>query len=85
LNVQVYPGMPDPNNGKIYHLQVGAYATREGSAFAAQTFRNAGFFAQENISGGVYLVTVVSIPASVVHLAVQKLATLGVKQIMLRE
>jgi hypothetical protein len=36
-------------------------------------------------SGGAYRVIVVNIPASVVHLAVQKLAALGFRQIWVRE
>jgi hypothetical protein len=85
LNIQVLPGMPDPNSGKLYFLQVGAYSTQEGAVLAAQVLRNAGFYVSEERSGGMYRVTVVNIPASVVHLAVQRLATLGVRQVWVRE
>jgi hypothetical protein len=84
-SVQVFPGLPDPNSGKIYHLQVGAFSTPEGAAATAQRIRNAGFYVGGEASGGTYRVIVVNIPASVVYLAVQKLASLGFGQIWVRE
>jgi len=85
LPVQVFPGLPDPNSGKIYHLQVGAFSTAEGAAMTAQIVKNAGFYVGGDVSGGAYRVLVVNIPASVVHLAVQRLAALGIQQIWVRE
>jgi hypothetical protein len=64
---------------------VGAFSTPEGAAAAAQILKNAGFYVGGEISGGAYRVIVVNIPAAVVHLAVQKLGTLGFRQIWVRE
>jgi hypothetical protein len=77
--------LPDPNNGKTYHLQIGAYSTPEGAAFAAQILKNAGFYVGGEVSNGAYRVIIVNIPAAVVHLAVQKLGSLGFRQVWVRE
>jgi cell division protein FtsN len=84
-SIEVLPGMPDPNSGKIHRLQVGAFSTPEGAATVAQQMRNAGFYVQEERNGGMYRVVVVNIPASVVHLAVERFAALGITQVWVRD
>ncbi|MCL1931801.1 MAG: hypothetical protein FWF55_08290 [Treponema sp.] len=66
-------------------MQIGAYTTQENASLNAQILRNAGFVVSEERSGGLFRVSVVNIPASVVHLAVQRLGALGVRQIWVKE
>ena len=83
--VQVFPGLPNPSNGRTYNLQVGSFATPDSAALAALQIKNAGFYVSGEFSGGAYRVVVVNIPSAVVYLAVQRLASLGFSQIWVRE
>jgi hypothetical protein len=84
-NVQVSPGLPNPNNGKIYQLQVGAFYSAEGAAKIAQIVRAAGFNVIQEMHGSLHRVVVANIPASMVHSVVLRLGNIGIKQVWIRE
>jgi cell division protein FtsN len=83
--VQVIPGLPDPNNGRIYKLQVGSFYSEAGAALAYQQLMMAGFSPAYEYSYNVYRVLAVGIPAANVAYSVQRLGSMGFRQIWVRE
>jgi cell division septation protein DedD len=85
IDVEVRPGLPNPNSNRIYHLQVGAY-TGDGALRVIQQLRAAGFEAfMEHIGNNIYRVAVIGIPAQYVYGAAQRLGAIGFRQILVRE
>jgi hypothetical protein len=84
-DVQVIPGFPDPNNGRIYKLQVGSFYSENGAALAYQQLVAAGFNAVWEYSYGSYRVLAVGIPAPSVYSSVYRLGSMGFRQIWVRE
>jgi cell division protein FtsN len=83
--VQVIPGLPDPNNGRIYRLQVGSFYSEAGAALAYQQLLMAGFSATYEYSYNSYRVLAIGIPASNVAYTIQRLGGMGFRQIWVRE
>ncbi|MCL2068075.1 MAG: SPOR domain-containing protein [Treponema sp.] len=83
--LQIIPGLPDRNNGRIYRLQVGAFSVPESAARAAALVRDAGFIANQEISGAFYRVLAVGIRSADVYAASQRLGAMGFRQIWVRE
>jgi hypothetical protein len=83
--VQVIPGFPDPNNGRVYRLQVGSFYSEPGAALAYQQLVSAGFTAAWEYSHNAYRVLVVGIPASSVYSTIYRLGAMGFRQIWVRE
>jgi hypothetical protein len=83
--VQVIPGFPDPNNGRIYKLQVGSFYSEPGAALAYQQLVSAGFNATWEFSHNSYRVLVVGIPAANVYSTIYRLGSMGFRQIWVRE
>jgi cell division septation protein DedD len=84
-DVKIIPALPDPNNGKVYNLQLGAFS-RQGTALEiASRVRNAGFDAVQEFSGSAYRVIAKDVPASMVPFAVQRLGAMGISEIWIKE
>ena len=80
------PALPNPDGGKAYRLQVGVFTERETVNTAAQLLRSAGFsVAVKHEAGVLYRVEAVNVPAAMVSSAVNKLGTLGFRQIHVYE
>ena len=77
--------MPDPEDGKVYRLQVGAYGTPETASRIVQELRGSGFNAIYEQAGMFYRVLVVEMPASIAYHAVQRLGALGFREIWIKE
>jgi hypothetical protein len=83
--VQVIPGFPDPNNGRIYRLQVGSFYSEAGAALAYQQLVSAGFNATWEYSANAYRVLAIGIPASAVYASIYRLGAMGFRQIWVRD
>jgi cell division protein FtsN len=83
--IQIIPGLPDRNSGKIYSLQIGAFSTQDIANRTAGLLRGAGFEVAIEFSGAIYRVMATGISASDVHSASIRLGSLGFAQIWVRE
>jgi len=83
--IQIVPGLPDRNSGKIYRLQVGAYSAPEVARRAAELMRSAGFDVELEQSGSIYRVMAVGIASVDVYQASVRLGSLGFGQVWVRE
>jgi cell division protein FtsN len=83
--LQVIPGLPDPNSNKIYRLQVGSFSAPDAADRTAQIIQSAGFDVAQEFNGTYYRVLVVGIPAASVYPAAQRLGAMGIGQIWVRE
>ena len=81
----IIPGLPDPNSGRIYHLQVGSFSSVDSAMRAAQQVAAAGFQAGHEVSGTVHRIIAIGIPAYMVRSAVQRLGAIGIGQVWIRE
>ena len=77
--------MPDPDDGKVYRLQVGAYGALETASRVVQDLRGSGFDAIYEQAGMNYRVLAVGIPSSMAYHAVQRLGALGFREIWIKE
>jgi cell division protein FtsN len=84
-DVQIIPGIPDPNSGRLYRLQVGAYSAQDTAVQAARLIQAAGFNAALEQAGGIYRALAMDIPAASVYAAASRLAQVGFRQIWVRE
>jgi cell division septation protein DedD len=84
-SVQVIPGLPDPNNGRNYRLQVGSFSSTEGAAFTMQLARSAGFNVIEERYGTLHRVVATDVPSAMIPSAVQRLGAIGIRQVWVRE
>ena len=85
VSVRILPGLPAPNNGKVYRLQVGAYSSVDNAAVAAQLIKDAGFDSIQEQYGTLYRVSAVGIASKDVYNAAQLLGAKGFNEIWLRE
>ncbi|MDR2575302.1 MAG: SPOR domain-containing protein [Treponema sp.] len=83
-DVKIIPSLPDPNNGKIYNLQVGAFSTREAAMDLSIKLRGASFDVSQEFTGALYRVIVKDIPSYMVYYAVQRLSAVGIKEIWIK-
>jgi len=84
-NPTISPGLPDPNSNKKYRLQVGAFTDQNAAAYTFKTLQDAGFSPAYDHSQNFYRVIIADVPASSVASTVQKLVSIGVNQIWVRE
>jgi hypothetical protein len=84
LEVKIIPSLPDPNNGKIYNLQVGAFSTREAAMDLSIKLRGASFDVSQEFTGALYRVIVKDIPSYMVYYAAQRLGAVGIKEIWIK-
>ena len=83
--ITVIPGLPNPNSGRLYQLQVGAFSSLESATQAYQLLRAAGFDTVQEQGGNVYRVYARGVPAQVVQYAAQRLGVMGFRQVWVRE
>ncbi|MDR1839171.1 MAG: SPOR domain-containing protein [Treponema sp.] len=83
--VQLIPGLPDANSGKVYRLQIGAYSTPETAARAVELLLSAGFNVELELSNPVYRVVVTGINARDVQPVSVRLGSFGFNQIWVRD
>jgi cell division protein FtsN len=83
--VQIIPGLPDRNSGKIYRLQVGAYSVLDTADRTARNVRAAGFNVELEQVNTIYRVMVLGIASADVYQASVRLGSLGFSQIWVRE
>ncbi|GHV96455.1 hypothetical protein AGMMS50293_27750 [Spirochaetia bacterium] len=84
-DLQIIPGLPDQNSGKIYRLQIGAYSAPDMAVRIAQQMQTVGFNAAYEQSGAFYRVLVTGIAAADVYAAAVRLGSMGFRQIWVRE
>jgi len=84
-DVMVSPGLPDPNSNRKYRLQVGAFNSQNAAAATFRSLQDAGFSPVYEHSQNFYRVVIADIPASSVASTVQKLASIGIRQVWVRE
>jgi hypothetical protein len=82
--VRVIPGYPDPNCGKLYTLQVGAYSTANAASKAESLMKNNGFNVSQELSKPYYRIIISGVQASTVYALVQRLGTIGVEEVIIR-
>ena len=85
LRIKVIPSLPNPNSGKIYRLQVGAFSLPKSAAETERQLRDAGFTAARETHGSLYRVMAVGIRAADVHAALRRLESAGFKEVWIRE
>lgn len=83
--IQVVPGLPNPNNDKIYRLMVGSYAGADSAFSAYQQVQIAGFDAFQEYADGVYKVFAVGLAAPSVYYAARRLGAVGFSQVWVYE
>jgi hypothetical protein len=84
-NIWVIPGIPNPNSGRVYNLQVGAFSSYQAAAQAFYLLQSAGFHAAYDQLGNVYRVYAAGVPAQTVQYAVQRMGAMGFSQVWVRE
>jgi len=84
-DIMVMPGMPDPNSNKRYRLQVGAFNSQNAAASTFRSLQDAGFNPVYEHSQNFFRVIIADVPASNVASTVQRLRTIGINQIWVRE
>jgi hypothetical protein len=83
--IEVIPRFPDPYSYKIYRLQVGAFSSPEMAMRTIQLMQSAGFYVTQEMYGPLYRVLIVGIPAADVYAVVQRLESLGIRQVWIKE
>jgi cell division septation protein DedD len=77
--------MPDPNNGRVYRVQVGAYSSMTGVYNAIQVIKSVGFNGFYEMSGNVYRAVLTRVPSWQMAETVQRLGAAGFREFLLRE
>jgi len=83
--IRIIPGLPDPNSGKVYHLQVGAFSIEKSACEVYQMISSAGFEAVQEQYGSFHRVYAAGVPAAAVHFAVNRLEAMGITEVWIRE
>jgi hypothetical protein len=83
--VVVAPGLPNPNNGKTYFLQVGAYASTDAAAAIARQLVSSGFKVAYDPADSLHRILVRDVPAAMVYDTAQQLSAFGIEEVWLRE
>lgn len=81
----VTPGLPDPNSNKKYRLQVGAFNSQNAAAHTFRSLQDAGFNPIYENSQNFYRIIIADVPAANVAGTVQRLMSIGISQIWIRD
>jgi hypothetical protein len=84
-DIKIIPALPIVNSGKIYRIQVGAFAKPESAAAAMRMLEYAGFSAAEERYGSLRRILAKDIPAAEIAEAVQRLKSAGFNEVWIRE
>jgi hypothetical protein len=82
---RVIPGLPDPNTGRIYRLQVGSFSTQQTAERVSRLVSSLGFNVAQEWTGAMHRVLATDVPAALVSSAVQRLGLIGIEQVWVRE
>ena len=84
-NIRVIPKLPDPNNGKVYRIQVAAYSRVALAQVCFDRLKSAGFSPSYEQNGSLYRVVITGIKAADAAYAVQRLGAIGFTEAWIRE
>jgi len=84
-DVLITPALPDPNSGKTYLLQVGAFTTTDTAAEIARELDSSGFKVAYENAGSLHRIFVRDVPAAMVYDTAQSLKAFGIEQVWVRE
>ena len=84
-DVLVIPGLPDPAANRVYRLQVGAFSAQESADRTAQLVASLGFHVVWEQSGTLFRVYAINVPAVLIGSAAQRLGTIGIREVWVRE
>jgi len=84
-DVMVTPGLPDPNTNRLYRLQVGAFNSQNAAANTFRSLQDAGFNPVYENSQNFFRVIIADVPAASVASTVQRLGSIGIRQVWVRE
>jgi cell division septation protein DedD len=84
-NIKIIPKLPDPNNGKVYRIQVAAYSRVALAQVCFDRLKSAGFSPSYEQNGNLYRVVISGIRAADVAYAAQRLGAIGFTEAWIRE
>jgi cell division protein FtsN len=77
--------MPSPTGERLLAIQIGAFSSVNSADRVFRQLRGSGFEATQIFADNLYRVMVIGIPASRLDNAVQRLGTMGFRDIIIRE
>jgi len=83
--INVIPGLPNPNTGKFYRLQIGAFGVLENALEYERRAKSLGFVVEREKHGSLTRVIILGVKASDVQLATQELEAAGFTEVWVRE
>ena len=83
--IKIIPKLPDPNNGKVYRIQVAAFSQAALAQVCFDRLKTAGFSPAYEQNGNLYRVVISGVKASDVSYAAQRLNAAGFTEAWLRE
>jgi hypothetical protein len=83
--VMVTPGLPDPNSNRMYRLQVGSFNSQNAAANTFRSLQDAGLNPVYEHSQNFFRVIIADVHASNVASMVQRLGSIGIREVWVRE
>jgi rare lipoprotein A (peptidoglycan hydrolase) len=83
--IKIIPQLPDPNSGKVYRIQVAAYAHAALAQVCFDRLKAAGFNPAYEQNGSLYRVVLSGIKAADVSYVAQRLSAVGFFEAWIRE
>jgi hypothetical protein len=83
--IRIIPNLPDPNNGKVYRIQLGAFSHPAHAQVYFERLRAVGLSPAYEQSGNLYRVVLSGIRASDVYYTAQRLGSAGFTEAWIRE
>jgi len=83
--IRVIPNLPDPNSGKVYRIQVGAFSQTVLAQVCFEKLRTAGLSPAYEQNGSLYRVVLSGIRAADVSYTAQRLNAAGFTEVWIRE
>jgi cell division protein FtsN len=83
--IKVIPKLPDPNSGKVYRVQVGAFSRAALAQVCFDRLKSAGFTPAFEQNGSLYRVVISGIRAADISYTAQRLKAIGFTEAWIRE
>jgi len=83
--IKIIPKLPDPQSGKVYRVQVGAFSRVALAQLCFDRLKSAGFTPAFEKNGSLYRVVISGIKAADVSYAAQRLNNAGFREAWIRE
>jgi cell division septation protein DedD len=83
--MEVFPAMPDPQNGRVYRVQVGAFRSELLARRCYDRLRDAGFSPAIEENGPPHRVVISGVPSADVPQITLKLSLAGFSEVWIRE